>query len=277
MKERPKRTVKLTAGQVCPLCREGAEKAPLAVCPRCQTLLHDACVRELAGGRCPTPGCAPAGPRTSAAAATAPAAPHDPLPCGHVPQYRSEVIRRPRRSQLVIEHDATQELIITAALLATIPLALLGAWLVPGMRVMAYALGGCFGLGMGGLGLVNALYRRRNRPRLRLDRARATWELSRGQGRPDRRPLGDLQAVQLVFGYEHHGVDDHGRPYVYPSYQLCWVWSSGERELYLSGADLGELRRLGKAIASFAAVPLHEHSERPSNPQRFQPAPGFKA
>lgn len=46
-------------GQVCPLCRDSLpiDGEPLAVCPRCQTLYHEGCVRELGGGSCATGGC----------------------------------------------------------------------------------------------------------------------------------------------------------------------------------------------------------------------------
>ena len=59
MSESPtKRRVTLQAQQTCPLCREPAGDEALTVCPRCETLYHAECVRDLAGGRCATPGCA---------------------------------------------------------------------------------------------------------------------------------------------------------------------------------------------------------------------------
>ena len=61
---RRKRKVQLQGGQVCPLCRDAlpTKGEALAVCPRCETVYHEGCVRELGGGACVTRGCG-GGPR----------------------------------------------------------------------------------------------------------------------------------------------------------------------------------------------------------------------
>jgi hypothetical protein len=55
------RAVPLRTGSRCPLCREPVEDdaalASLALCPGCDVVHHRACVRELGGGQCATPGC----------------------------------------------------------------------------------------------------------------------------------------------------------------------------------------------------------------------------
>ena len=54
------RRVAVSSDQRCPLCRgdlAGTPAAELAVCAGCDAVHHDACVAELAGGRCGTLGC----------------------------------------------------------------------------------------------------------------------------------------------------------------------------------------------------------------------------
>lgn len=55
------RKVTVQPGQQCALCRDpivAGDAGPLTVCPRCRTVFHGDCVRELGDRSCATPGCA---------------------------------------------------------------------------------------------------------------------------------------------------------------------------------------------------------------------------
>lgn len=53
------RRIEVQRGQTCPLCRTALlDETGWVDCTGCGAVYHAACARELAGGRCATPGCA---------------------------------------------------------------------------------------------------------------------------------------------------------------------------------------------------------------------------
>ncbi|HBP18204.1 MAG TPA: hypothetical protein DEA08_10480 [Planctomycetes bacterium] len=251
-----KRRVTLQAQQTCPLCREPAGDEALTVCPRCETLYHAECVRDLAGGRCATPGCAKPRQEGSVSARDPLAGiSAEPLPSGG---YELHLLHRLRRSgdalHLEPDLDLTIVLVLGGGSLALgagfvafdAPFGLL---LLPGM-VFAMSL----------LGLWRTRQRGEEDLRVYLDRPADRLEARGGKGQPLRTTCSAVAAVQFNLGNTYTYLEDGERREA-QALQLGLVLASGERHLLLEAMEQDGLYRFAHELAEYLEVPLLDSTE----------------